>query len=174
MRFTVLIILLLTTSIAQALEFRSYTNSEGVTVLSNVPKNCVKNSVMTCLQYHPVISSGPSSSTPGGAAHAKPPAAATAAGGPGRASSATGRHNARPPTTATSNLQMDTLERIAEMYGIINEYFPGYSDSQAATDARAEQENILGVLQTIRGLASSDDQPTIERAIDILRANLVE
>ena len=169
MKKILFLLLVCQTGLAGAVEFQRYTNSDGVTVYSNVPANCIRDSVLTCLQYHPVISA----EKPAATSHssAKPPVAKSRPR-TGRPAATTARRS--EPATRDTRLQLGVLEQIAEMNAIINQYYPGLPDPADAQKAREQQENILEVLQVIQKAASGEERSTIDRAIDILRSNLIE
>lgn len=170
MKTTFTLILILCTSTLHAVKFHSYINDKGETVFSNVPQNCIKNSTLTCLKYHPVFSSGTNSTVEPGSDSSQP---VPKAKNPINARSNNSNSNAQSRKSGTG-LQLDILDRVVEMNKVINEYFPGQPDPLEANQVRQQQDDILDILQVIRNTASGEEQSSIEKAIDVLRSNLVQ
>jgi hypothetical protein len=170
MKITLFLTLILITCTSQAVKFHSYLNEKGETVFSNVPQNCIKNSTLTCLKYHPVFTSAPEAKIKSrNIAHQprqKPNASANASSDRTNVNGLFGKQG--------SGLQLDLLERVVEMNQFLNEYYPAKPDPSDASRVREQQDTIMHVLQVIRNTVSSDEKPSIERAMDILRSNLVD
>lgn len=156
--------LLLHATSSFAVKFHSYINDKGETVFSNVPKRCVKNSLLTCLQYHPVMSSGnPKKKLNQSRQKTDPPKNI--------------RFKKSTFTNAPSKVgsqQLDVLDRIVERYNFINEYFPGKPNPEEAIKVQQHQKTILDVLQVIRNATGGKEKISIDKAIDILRSNHVQ
>lgn len=165
MKTLITLTLLLYACAPYAVKFHSYVNDKGETVFSNVPQNCTKNSALTCLQYHPVMSSSRPQNVAVQAEEQPDPVVNTRSSKPGLSI---------PRAKTTTDQQLDLLESMAEGYRLVNQYFPGKPDPTDAHRARQQQEGILDVLQVIRKAAGNEDVPPIDKAIDILRSNLVE
>jgi hypothetical protein len=170
--FVFLLLLSVYASSAYALKFHSYVNEKGETVYSNVPRNCTRNSSLTCLEYHPVIKqSGNHQSI-----------ANHDSGNAGKINQAKKqqKHQRQSPgnpyltDTPSIDQQFDLLNNIVEMNKLMDEYFPAPPDPQQSRQVRQQQQDILNVLQSIKNLSSEEESPSIEKAINILRSNLVE
>ena len=66
------------------------------------------------------------------------------------------------------------LDQAVEMNQLLNQYYPGAPDPDTAAQVREQQQDIMDVLQVIRGAADDEDRSSIDRAIDIFRSNLAE
>ena len=167
------LIVLLPVTTSHAVKFHSYINEKGETVFSNVPEECINNSALTCLEYHPVMSTGsigPDSSV-------NPKNGQNQSGQPPDRSDniRSGSSNfSDEPNTVDSGLQLDSLERIIEMNNLINEYYPAKPNPDDANKVQQQQHQILNVLDVIRNTAGEEEKPSIERAIELLRSNLVD
>lgn len=152
----------------KAVKFYSYTNDEGVTVYSNVPRDCVSGSVMTCMDYHPAIRG----------AESGPQVAADAVGRNSTPANPVNRSASRSlpefQQQAVEHGLFNVLENIGEMNALVDQYFPGNSDPVEAAKVRQRQEKILDMLEIIRRGAGDDEKSSIDRAIGILRDNLVD
>lgn len=168
MKITTLIALLVYASTSFAVKFHSYTNEQGETVFSNVPQNCIKNSSLTCLEYHPVLSN--KATNPERKTHQDQ--FGQKANRPTLDKS--GNNNLLEHLGSTEGLQPDILNRIIEVNRLLNEYYPAKPDPGAARKVRQQQEGILDVLQVIRNTAGDTEKPIIDRAIDVLRSRLVQ
>ncbi len=144
-------------------------NEKGEIVFSNVPKQCINKSALTCLQYHPVISSGATGSLSSDKAKLNFKQSGKKA--------IQVEYN-KPQKIDNSNGSYDTsfdiLNNIVEMNNLMNEYYAGESDPAEANKVRQQQEYILDVLQVIKGVSSEGEKSSIEKSIDILRNNLVD
>lgn len=170
MKIAITLTLFLYVSTLQALKFHSYVNEKGETVFSNVPDNCIKDSTLTCLKYHPVFSSAPEATL-------KPESIPNQSGH--RTNSAKNSPSNRDHINDLfgkkgSGLQLDMLERVLEMNKLMNEYYPGEPDPDDASRVRQQQDEIMDVLRVIRNSVGGDQKPSIDRAMDILRSNLVD
>ncbi len=166
-----LISLIVATS-SQAVRFHSYVNDKGQTVYSNVPANCIRQSVLTCNQYHPVVSTGSSvSSSADATGKTKNLNAPVISNGKGGYSNSLSQ---RKPNLVETNSKFDILDRIVEMKKVVDEYFPGNGSSTERGHVRQQQDDIMGVLQLIKNAADPEESLSIERAIDIFRDNTVE
>ena len=156
-------------SVSYALKFNSYINEHGETVFSNLPEECVQNAALTCLQYHPVMS---------------PEFQTGAATGPERKSAnrqtsksnlrAAGKSSAADsPQSTQSSMQMEILDRVVESNRLMNQLYPAQPDPAQAREVRQQQEKILDVLDIINNAASGEEKNTIERAMDVLRSNMI-
>ncbi len=163
---------LMSTTSSQAVRFHSYVNDEGQTVFSNVPKKCIRQSILTCNQYHPVVSTGQgvSASTKAKDKTDKPgsPVKSSTYGGYTKSSSQ------RKPNIVGTNSQFDILGRIVEMKKIVDEYFPGNGSVTERNQVSQQQDDIMNVLQLIKKAADPEESQSIQRAIDIFRDNTVE
>lgn len=153
----------------KAVKFYSYTNENGETVYSNVPQSCITNSVMTCMDHHPAIHTA----EPALDSVSRPDTANRRASSPVNSANLSSRSTARQNQAVEDGL-FDVLENIGEMNAIVNEYFPGNSDPVEAAKVRERQEKILEVLEVIKRGAGEDERTSINRAIGILRDNLVD
>ena len=157
---------------AQALRFNSYVNEQGQTVYSNVPKQCIRGQLMTCGDQHPVMS-GQADNRP---AVANAPVARS--DGKRRAAQpkqSAGRHTVGMPGSSAQvneDSLFSILNQVSEMNALLDEYFPGNPDPEELARVRQQQEGILEILQGIKKAATSEQQSSIEKAIDILRSNL--
>jgi hypothetical protein len=158
-------------STAYAVKFHSYVNEKGETVFSNVPRKCTRNSSLTCLEYHPVFAQEPSKSA------AAPESESRHVTKPSRRAENDQAHSMRRlpfPENPGIDQQFDILNKIVEMNKIVDEYFPAKSSQETMDKARQQQQDILDALQMIRNVSSEEESPSIEKAIDILRSNLIE
>ena len=174
-KLTVGLFILLAVSNSYALKFHSFVNEKGETVYSNVPQECIRNAVLTCMDRHPaVLDSRKSDRRSYGT-------------GTGSARFAGKNSNQQSSRRKTSNMDVDNqpsgasvtsafgvLQNIVEMNKLMNEYYPAQADPADSAKVRAQQEDILDVLDIIRAASSNEEQGTIDKAIDILRSNLVE
>lgn len=165
--------LLLLAPASYAVKFHSYINEQGETVFSNVPRKCIKNSTLTCLEYHPAMSGGSPEKRSSGSQNSTKNQPVTKAGRPLN-STTNGTSNIQQPRQKAIEQKLDILDSIVEMNDIINEYYPGKPDPAEASRVRQQQEDILDVLQVIKSSADSEEKTSIEKAMDILRSNLVE
>lgn len=170
MKSTLLLTLILFTCTLQAVKFHSYVNDKGETVFSNVPQNCIRDSTLTCLKYHPVFTAAPEASIKSGnIAHQSTQRSNNSANASSNRANVNGLFGKQG-----SGLQLDLLERVVEMNQFLNEYYPGQPDPSDASRVREQQDSIMHVLQVIRNTVSSDEKPSIERAMHLLRSNLVD
>lgn len=174
MRIIIAFTVLMIATSTQAIKFHSYINDEGKTVFSNVPKNCVNQSVLTCLQYHPVISTDNRDSKSNGVdTKNRSNQTTTLTGHPGRNINSRFQFQQRSNETGR-NHEFDVLNRVVEMNKLINDYFPGNGSSSDANQVRQQQNNILEVIQVIRKAANPEERQSIDHAIDIFRSNRIE
>ncbi len=158
---------------AEAMRFYRYTNEQGETVISNVPPNCVNNARLTCMDRHPVSVGPPAAPT-------KTPEKTTRSTTSAQSPSVSSRQAAQPGTrskpTENNAYQplFDMLDQVVERKQLLDEYYTATPDPDTAAQVRAQQQDIMDILQTIRGSADSEDQSTIDRAIDIFRSNLYD
>lgn len=161
-------------STAYALKFHSYVNDRGETVFSNVPAKCVKDSSLTCMQYHPLFAEPEVKAESTGT---------TANGDSGQQASSSRRSTGgRSPLPAAvlklgnagTGLDLNLLDRVVEMNQLIDTYYPARPDPAAAQQVREQQQEILEVLEMIRKGADTGQQTTINKAIEVLRSNLAE
>lgn len=163
------LILILHATTPYAVKFHSYINEKGETVFSNIPKKCIQKSTLTCLQYHPLMFTGDKKSNTSGKAKSYL-----------KQSGQKTKHSeySRPEKIDNSNDSYDTsfdiLNNIVEMNNLMNEYYPAESDPVEANKVRQQQEDILDVLQVIKGVSSEGEKSSIDRAINILRNNLID
>ncbi len=158
---------------AQAMRLYRYTNEQGETVISNVPPKCIKDARLTCMERHPVAVGQPGVKP---AATQKKSRPAKTAAKPGRSSRKTAAKSTQPGQTASRNSQplFNMLDQVVEVNKLLDEYYPGAPDPGTAAQVREQQQDIMDVLQVIRGVADDDDQSTIDRAIEVFRSNLAE
>ena len=167
MKNIIALALLFFVSHSYAVKFHSYVNDKGETVCSNVPADCIENSVLTCLRYHPVMSAQPPAVTP---------SPQTKSGTTKRPIGTDSVFNdfKHTPGNKGNDLQLDILDRIVGINALINQYYPGRPDPSKVKEVRNQQENILQTLHMIRNTANREEKPAIERAIQILRSNLAQ
>ncbi len=164
---------LLYVSTSYAVKFHSYVNDKGETVFSNIPQKCVQGATLTCLDRHPVLSSK------GSASH-DTKKSATATGLANKESRQSNNrtidksHTGAPTNAGSVNSAFNILDNIVEMNNLMNEYYPASADPEEVAKVRAQQDDILDVLQIIKGASNNEEQGTIEKAIDVLRSNLVQ
>ena len=152
----------------KAVKFYSYTNDQGETVFSNVPRDCVSDSVMTCMDYHPVTRRSLPETRP-------TPSPERSKRLPEKSPNASGSRNSPAfRQQAVNDSLLGVLENLSDMNAIIDQYFPGNADPVEAAKVRERQEKILEVLEVLKRGAGDDERPTINRAIGILRDNLVD
>lgn len=165
---------LLYVSSTYAVKFHSYVNEKGETVFSNIPQKCVQAATLTCLEMHPALSMKPAKTRTSDRSGLKSGPVAKRSTGQSRsrttANAQAGSQSAGTPISSAFNI----LDNIVEMNHLMNEYYPASADPADTAKVRAQQEDILDVLQIIKGASSNKEQGTIEKAINILRSNLVQ
>ncbi len=158
---------------AEAMRFYRYTNEQGETVISNVPPDCVNNARLTCMDRHPVSVGPPAVST---GAPDKKSQSTTSAQSPSVSSRQATQPGTQSKPTGPNAYQplFDMLDQVVERKQLLDEYYTAAPDPDTAAQVRQQQQDIMDILQVIRGTADSDDQSTIDRAIDIFRSNLYD
>jgi hypothetical protein len=169
-KFITAFFLFLYVSNLYAVRFHSYINEKGETVFSNVPKKCIQKSALTCLEYHPVMSTPEKKSnrpelvpenTEFNANHQIYNRAHKSV-------------NEETPFTTSLDSSFEILNNIVEMNNLMNQYYPAEPDKAEAARVRQQQEDILDILEIIKGASSAGEKSPIEEAIQILRSNLID
>lgn len=162
--------LLLYASNLYAVRFHSYINEKGETVFSNVPEKCIQKSALTCSEYHPVMST----------AYKNPVKQKLENRQTGKRSNprinkgADKSDNKETFSSTSQGSSFEILNNIVEMNNLMNQYYPAEPDKADAARVRQQQEEILDVLQIVKGASSEGEKSSIEKAINILRENVID
>jgi hypothetical protein len=153
-----------------AVRFHSYINEKGETVFSNVPEKCIQKSALTCSEYHPVMSNAYKNPV-----KQKIDNSQTSKRSKPRTNKRAYKSDNKETFLNTSvGSSFEILNNIVEMNNLMNEYYPAEPNKADADRVRQQQEDILDVLQIIKGASSEGEKSSIEKAINILRENVID
>ena len=169
-RILVAAVILLYMSSSYALGLQSYVDEQGRTVFTNLPAECVKDSRLTCMEYHPLVSQTGSSANDSEAIASRPT-------GPFSSADNQRCKTLADPGAASGDNQsalpgLDVLQSLVEVNRIVDQYFPGDANPEMVQDVRQKQEKILKMLGGLRNSADQEQKSTIDRAIEVLRSNM--